>query len=41
MSFYLADHGIQFHGVQTEAHALKIDGEVGFSGHPMLEQVTK
>jgi len=34
VSFYLADHGIQFHGVQTEAHALKIDGKVGFSGHP-------
>jgi 5-methyltetrahydropteroyltriglutamate--homocysteine methyltransferase len=41
VSFCLADHGIQFHGVQTKAHALKIDGEVGFSGHPMLEQVTK
>src|ERR1700753_1697670 len=37
VTFYLADHGIQFRGVQTKAHALKIDGKVGFSGHPMLE----
>src|SRR6202007_566076 len=35
VTFYLADHGIQFRGVQTKAHALKIDGKVGFSGHPM------
>jgi 5-methyltetrahydropteroyltriglutamate--homocysteine methyltransferase len=37
VTFYIADHGIQFHGVQTKAHALKIDGKIGFSGHPMLE----
>jgi 5-methyltetrahydropteroyltriglutamate--homocysteine methyltransferase len=37
VTFYLADHGIQFHGVQTKAHALKITGKIGFSGHPMLE----
>jgi len=37
VTFYRADHGIQFHGVVTKAHALKIDGKVGFSGHPMLE----
>jgi 5-methyltetrahydropteroyltriglutamate--homocysteine methyltransferase len=37
VTFYLADHGIQFHGVQTKAHALKIDSKIGFSGHPMLE----
>ena len=37
VSFYLTDHGIQFAGVQTKAHALKIDGRLGFSGHPMLE----
>jgi 5-methyltetrahydropteroyltriglutamate--homocysteine methyltransferase len=37
VTFYLTDHGIQFHGVQTKAHALKIDGKIGFSGHPMLE----
>jgi 5-methyltetrahydropteroyltriglutamate--homocysteine methyltransferase len=35
--FYVADHGIQFHGVQTKAHALNITGKLGFSGHPMLE----
>src|SRR6202035_3422957 len=37
VEFYLTDHGIPFHGVQTKAHALKIDGRIGFSGHPMLE----
>ncbi len=31
------DHGIQFHGVQTKAEMLKIDGRIGFTGHPMLE----
>ena len=35
--FYVADHGIQFHGVQTKAHALKVTDKLGFSGHPMLE----
>src|ERR1700691_4126311 len=29
--------GIQFHGVQTKAEAIKITGKIGFSGHPMLE----
>src|ERR1700735_3846046 len=37
VTFYIADHGIQFRGVQTKAHALKIDRKVVFSGHPMLE----
>jgi 5-methyltetrahydropteroyltriglutamate--homocysteine methyltransferase len=37
VTFYITDHGIQFRGVQTKAHALKIDGKIGFSGHPMLE----
>ncbi|HYA04935.1 MAG TPA: 5-methyltetrahydropteroyltriglutamate--homocysteine S-methyltransferase [Xanthobacteraceae bacterium] len=37
VTFYTTEHGIQFHGVQTKAHALKIDGRVGFSGHPLLE----
>ena len=37
VTFYLADHGIQFAGVQTKAHALKVDGKLGFSGHPMLD----
>jgi len=34
VSLYLANHGIQFHCVQTKAHALKIDGKIGFPGHP-------
>jgi 5-methyltetrahydropteroyltriglutamate--homocysteine methyltransferase len=34
---YTADHGIQFHGVQTKFEAIRIDGKLGFSGHPMLE----
>ncbi|MGH7249215.1 MAG: 5-methyltetrahydropteroyltriglutamate--homocysteine S-methyltransferase, partial [Pseudomonadota bacterium] len=37
VTHYTADRGIQFHGVQTKAEALKIAGKVGFSGHPMLE----
>src|SRR6202795_2046971 len=28
---------IQFHGVQTKAEGIKIDGKLGFSNHPMLE----
>jgi len=37
VELYTADRGIQFHGVTTKAHALKINGKIGFSGHPMLE----
>jgi 5-methyltetrahydropteroyltriglutamate--homocysteine methyltransferase len=37
VTFYITDRGIQFHGVTTKAHALKVDGKLGFSGHPMLE----
>jgi len=37
VTFYVADHGIQFHGVQTKAQAIKITGRIGFSGHSMLE----
>ena len=37
VTFYATDHGIQFRGVQTKAEAIKIDGKIGFSGHPMLE----
>jgi 5-methyltetrahydropteroyltriglutamate--homocysteine methyltransferase len=37
VTFYTTDHGIQFHGVQTKAEAIKITGKIGFSGHPMLE----
>jgi 5-methyltetrahydropteroyltriglutamate--homocysteine methyltransferase len=37
VTFYATDHGIQFHGVQTRAEAIKIDGRIGFAGHPMLD----
>jgi 5-methyltetrahydropteroyltriglutamate--homocysteine methyltransferase len=37
VTFYTTDHGIQFHGVQTKAETIKIDGKIGFSSHPMLE----
>ena len=32
-----SDHGIQFQGVQTRPHVLKISGKIGFSNHPMIE----
>ena len=33
-----ADHGIQFHGVQTKAESLKVTGKLDFpADHPMLE----
>src|ERR1700733_13931500 len=35
---YEASHGIQFHGGQTKAWGLKVDGKIGFSTtHPMLK----
>jgi methionine synthase II (cobalamin-independent) len=37
VTFYTTDHGIQFHGVQTKAETIKIDGKIAFVGHPMLE----
>src|SRR6516164_3962599 len=37
VTFYATDHGIQFHGVQTKAETIRIDGKIGFSGHPMLD----
>src|SRR6201995_2203827 len=36
VTFYTTD-AIQFQGVQTKAEGIKIDGKLGFSGHPMLE----
>src|SRR5580693_5879492 len=33
----LATDAIQFHGVQTKAEGIRIDGKLGFSSHPMLE----
>ncbi|WHS97926.1 MAG: 5-methyltetrahydropteroyltriglutamate--homocysteine S-methyltransferase [Pantoea stewartii] len=32
-----ADQGIQFNGVQTKAHGVKVTGKLGFNGHPMLD----
>ncbi len=32
-----ADQGIQFNGVQTKAHGVKVTGKLGFDGHPMLD----
>ena len=32
-----AEQGIQFNGVQTKAHGVKITGKLGFDGHPMLD----
>jgi 5-methyltetrahydropteroyltriglutamate--homocysteine methyltransferase len=37
VTFYTTDHGIQFHGVQTKAETIKIDGKIRFAGHPMLD----
>ena len=37
VTFHTTDHGIQFHGVQTKAETIKIDGKIAFAGHPMLE----
>jgi 5-methyltetrahydropteroyltriglutamate--homocysteine methyltransferase len=37
VTFYTTDRGIQFHGVQTKAETIKIDGKVGFADHPMLD----
>lgn len=34
---YEADQGIQFNGVQTKAHGVKVVGKLGFAHHPMLE----
>ena len=37
VTFYATDHGIQFHGVQTKAETIRIDGKIGFASHPMLD----
>jgi 5-methyltetrahydropteroyltriglutamate--homocysteine methyltransferase len=34
---FTPSQGIQFHGGQTRAEAVRIAGRVGFSGHPMLD----
>jgi 5-methyltetrahydropteroyltriglutamate--homocysteine methyltransferase len=37
VEYYQADHGIQFHGVQTKPYAVRITGGIKFVGHPMLD----
>ncbi len=37
VELYELDHGIQFHGVQTKAQSVRVQGKLGFSNHPMLE----
>ena len=32
-----AEQGIQFNGVQTKAHGVRVVGKLGFGSHPMLE----
>lgn len=34
---YDSDKGIQFNGVQTRAHGVRVAGKLGFGDHPMLE----
>lgn len=37
VELYEAEQGIQFNGVQTKAHGVRVTGKLGFSQHPMLE----
>ena len=34
---YESEQGIQFNGVQTKAHSVRVIGKLGFGSHPMLE----
>ncbi|WLS78045.1 cobalamin-independent methionine synthase II family protein [Erwinia pyri] len=34
---YESEQGIQFNGVQTKAHSIRVTGKLGFGKHPMLE----
>lgn len=34
---YESEQGIQFNGVQTKAHGIRVTGKIGFGNHPMLE----
>jgi len=34
---YESEQGIQFNGVQTKAHSIRVTGKLGFGHHPMLE----
>ena len=37
VELYSTGEGIVFHGVKTKAESVRVNGKVGFSGHPMLE----
>ncbi|MDW8845865.1 cobalamin-independent methionine synthase II family protein [Erwinia sp. MMLR14_017] len=34
---YESEQGIQFNGVQTKAHSIRVTGKLGFGDHPMLQ----
>ena len=34
---YIADHGVQFKGIESTRRAVRLVGPIGFSGHPMIE----
>ena len=33
---YIAEHGVQFKGIESTRHAVRLVGRIGFSGHPMI-----
>lgn len=37
VELYETEQGIQFNGIQTKAHGIKVIDKVDFNGHPMLE----
>jgi 5-methyltetrahydropteroyltriglutamate--homocysteine methyltransferase len=37
VELYETESGIQFNGVQTRAHGVKVNGKIDFSNHPMIE----
>lgn len=37
VELFEAEQGIQFNGVQTKAHGVRVVGKLGFRDHPMLE----
>ncbi|OMP66130.1 5-methyltetrahydropteroyltriglutamate--homocysteine S-methyltransferase [Domibacillus epiphyticus] len=37
VELYEAEAGIQFKGVQTRAHGIKVTGKIDFTNHPMIE----
>lgn len=37
VELYESEQGIQFNGVQTKAHSVRVTGKLGFGQHPMLE----